>query len=758
MTAKPIRPAEVLAVIAVAALLLLPGLWSFTLIDPWEGHYAEVGRRILADNDWIRLSWRDEVFRSKPALAPWLIAASLRAHGIVSDGGFSGEMLASPELTVWAVRLPFALSAIGGMVALWLMLARLVSRRAAWIGLVVLGTTPFYFFVARQAITDMPMVAATTGALACFVLALHDGDRPLCCFWRRLNAWHLLLALLLLVVGGQVLYGASYFHAGRRLGAGVELTRPEYWFTLPFLLGLVAVGVLTFVVWPVRRYRDVYLLCAYALLGVSVLGKGPPGGALVVGVSGIYLLVTGQLRSILRLRLIEGTLVFLLVAAPWHVAMALRDGAPWLAEYIGHHWLKRAGAGVHMVNRPGEGSFTYFIEQLGYGLWPYLTVLPAAVLAGLRSPCNSTRDHVRCIATLWVIVGIALFTLVETKYHHYVLPAVPGFAVLIALWLDDVLARRIDASVPLLSVGAAVGALVTYDIYSQQERLIELFIYRYDRQWPTGEPWNVDLSTPLLVFGAVFVVAGLLVAVRRLARWAAVGLLVAGIVFAYYAMNSYMQAAAPHWGQGQLHATYYRQRRIHGATLRYDSLRDLARDWPEHTREFSWRTLTPENLATGDAMLLGIDTGGEHHELRATVSRFTAERVWVQLPEAETAALASLVERGQHEPQSRGGPDIVVDADRLIAWDLFWRSEIFWSGGELWGATADTRTVFRNGEDAKFLAYLARDESAGRRFFIITAAGHESRLRSLLPTARARKTLKVEDRSSNKFSLLSFSL
>ena len=43
---------EVAVVFLLACALLLPGIWSYSLVDPWETHYGEVGRRMLQDHDW----------------------------------------------------------------------------------------------------------------------------------------------------------------------------------------------------------------------------------------------------------------------------------------------------------------------------------------------------------------------------------------------------------------------------------------------------------------------------------------------------------------------------------------------------------------------------------------------------------------------------------------------------------------------------------------------------------------------------------
>ena len=49
--AARIQRYELAIVAALSLAVLLPGLWSFQLIDPWETNYSEVGRRILEDDD-----------------------------------------------------------------------------------------------------------------------------------------------------------------------------------------------------------------------------------------------------------------------------------------------------------------------------------------------------------------------------------------------------------------------------------------------------------------------------------------------------------------------------------------------------------------------------------------------------------------------------------------------------------------------------------------------------------------------------------
>ncbi|HEU4726575.1 MAG TPA: glycosyltransferase family 39 protein, partial [Kofleriaceae bacterium] len=162
---------ELAVVVVLSLVVLVPGIWSYSLVDPWETHYGEVGRMMLQNHDWVHTEWPQdgEGFRSKPVLSFWLMAGGMRAVGLAADGGYSGEMVHDGR-TMIAIRLPFILCAVCGLALMWWMLARLVNRRLAWLALLVVGSCPFFCLVARQGIPDMPLVACVMGALALFIM------------------------------------------------------------------------------------------------------------------------------------------------------------------------------------------------------------------------------------------------------------------------------------------------------------------------------------------------------------------------------------------------------------------------------------------------------------------------------------------------------------------------------------------------------------------------------------------------------------
>src|SRR5262249_419280 len=156
------------------ALLYFPTMGSYSLWDPWETHYGEVAREILARDDWISLWWaQDGWFWSKPILDFWLQALAMASLGVgyradqMMDG--PGAALARPE---WVVRTPIVLLTIVGLYILYKGVARVFGRRAALLGGLVLATMPDWYFLAHQTMTDMACIAPLTATMGLLLLGL----------------------------------------------------------------------------------------------------------------------------------------------------------------------------------------------------------------------------------------------------------------------------------------------------------------------------------------------------------------------------------------------------------------------------------------------------------------------------------------------------------------------------------------------------------------------------------------------------------
>jgi 4-amino-4-deoxy-L-arabinose transferase-like glycosyltransferase len=552
---KLVERHAVVALLVACALLYLPRAGHYGLWDPWETHYGEIARQMAIRGDVITPFWpcspidRPEVFH-KPILHFWLMAASLALFGLERSGAPASQMIDSwrPE---WALRLPNILLSIVALAVLWWAVARLRSRLAATLSALVLATSSQWLLVTRQAMTDLPFVAPMTIALACAAVALMDRDTELP---APRNARHLALAGLLVVTVPQLILFSLQLHAYVRVGARV-LAMPGIAAMLPYA-AVLAIAIVTLS--RATTQRQLLLHVAWVMTALATLAKGPAGLALPGLTIALYLVLMGRAREILRLELVRGALLFIAVAFPWYHAMHIRHGMAFLRELIGDNYVNRA------VGRSGDrGTFEYYLPWIGYGTFPWCGIIAVGAWRGLSDP----RRALVGFALVWALVDLVTVTLVTTKFHHYIVPALPALAILGGLALEDFLRARLRP-IELALVALPLVILCGRDLALQPARLLWLFCYDYvvapgGRAWPSGERYS--FASSILVFT---VAAGIIAFMMALAcrRWlrarqtivAALALL--AVAWSLWLADDFLIALSPHWSQKQVIATYYRAR------------------------------------------------------------------------------------------------------------------------------------------------------------------------------------------------------
>jgi 4-amino-4-deoxy-L-arabinose transferase-like glycosyltransferase len=189
-----------------------------------------------------------------------------------------------------------------------------------------------------------------------------------------------------------------------------------------------------------------------ATCALNVLTKGLIGLVFPAGAIGLFVLLTGNVRWLLKLRIASSTLVFLAIAAPWHVLAALRNPAQgqapsWLWLYfINEHLMRFLGKRVP----PGfdTAPLGIFWGLTLAWLLPWSAFLPQALRdvpvrwSELRKPRIKLdrRQSANLLFFLWALVIVGFFSL-STRQEYYSIPALPGMALLVGAWLARESAR-----------------------------------------------------------------------------------------------------------------------------------------------------------------------------------------------------------------------------------------------------------------------------------------------------------------------------
>jgi 4-amino-4-deoxy-L-arabinose transferase-like glycosyltransferase len=248
--------------------------------------------------------------------------------------------------------------------------------------------------------------------------------------------------ILLTYAGGRRLFGRE---AG--LAAGVVLGTSVLYFILSRILLLdMAVSVLMsatllcFILGlrespgPGRRwfFTGVYVSAALATLSKGLIGFLIPGAVMFV-----WLLGLKQWHRLRPFYLPSGAMLFLVIAAPWHVLIAMRN-PEWAQFYlIGEHF-GRFSTSAHLRTEP----IWYFLPILALGFFPWAGFVPGAV----RSLAGGWRQREE-FADAWFMITWAgfvflFFSVSESKLIPYILPMFPPLAILTGTWLARCWAGR----------------------------------------------------------------------------------------------------------------------------------------------------------------------------------------------------------------------------------------------------------------------------------------------------------------------------
>ena len=177
---------------------------------------------------------------------------------------------------------------------------------------------------------------------------------------------------------------------------------------------------------------------SWVSLGLSLLSKGLIGIVLPGAVLVIYSLLQRDVRLWKRLHLRSGIPLMLLIAAPWYVAVSLKN-LEFARFFFVHEHLERFLTDAHGRSHP----WWSYIPIVLVGALPWVGLLPGA-LARAWEPQDTVKSfQPRRFLVIWVAFIFLFFSVSHSKLPFYVLPIFPALALLIGKRLAELSPRAI---------------------------------------------------------------------------------------------------------------------------------------------------------------------------------------------------------------------------------------------------------------------------------------------------------------------------
>ena len=227
-----------------------------------------------------------------------------------------------------------------------------------------------------------------------------------------------------------------------------------------------------------------------ATMALNVLTKGLIGLVFPAAIIGLYLILTGNLKHLLRMRVLSSFAVLLIIAAPWHIAAALEN--PPAGQSRGFLWF-------YFINEQ-------FLRYLGKRVPPDYDTVPLLVFWGLmllwlfpwsafvlqslaqvphrwskwRSGMNR-RQRALLLYAIWATVILVFFSF-STRQEYYAIPALPGLALLIGGWLQQ---EDDSPAASQLRRNGRIGSVVLL-VISVAGFAIAMFLLLQSKSMPAG--------------------------------------------------------------------------------------------------------------------------------------------------------------------------------------------------------------------------------------------------------------------------------
>ena len=290
------------------------------------------------------------------------------------------------------------------------------------------------------------------------MLALHDFitphldgvkyfEKPVWMYWvgaaaiklGGLNAWALRLPTMLMsLIGCLALYAGGRQLFDRRtglLGALVLATSLLFFamshsltldMTLSIWLSLSLLSFICAVDLPVGSAARRWLCWAiFATAALAVLTKGLIGMVFPGGIVFFWLLLTNRWRELKNLHLMSGTIIFLLIAAPWHILVQQQNPEFFHFYFVEQHFTRYFTKAMNRYQ-----PWWWFCPILVGGLLPWTFFLPQAIRQIWQKSDRPTRQK-SIFLLLWATFIFVFFSLSDSKLIPYLIPVLPPLALLI---------------------------------------------------------------------------------------------------------------------------------------------------------------------------------------------------------------------------------------------------------------------------------------------------------------------------------------
>ena len=167
---------------------------------------------------------------------------------------------------------------------------------------------------------------------------------------------------------------------------------------------------------------------------LAVLTKGPIGILLPGLIITLFLLIKRDFKALRSMKIISGSMLFLIIALPWYSTMIVLHGKNFIDVFFGTHNFLRATVSEH----PKDNVFYFYTVVAILALFPWVGFIPEFIKKITANKLEILRMNSKILfLILWVSCVFVFFQLIATKYLSYTYPLVFPSALLLGKYFAD---------------------------------------------------------------------------------------------------------------------------------------------------------------------------------------------------------------------------------------------------------------------------------------------------------------------------------
>ncbi len=194
------------------------------------------------------------------------------------------------------------------------------------------------------------------------------------------------------------------------------------------------------------------VFCALGVLTKGIMALAVPGVVII-----LWATYSRRWRAIFPAYLPSNLILFLAIAAPWHILASLKTPEFAYKYFIVEHVLRYATK-IHLRHQP----VWFFIPIIIGGFIPWSALFIPAFAKAFRE----RYMHVNAFLLIWAAFVFVFFSISQSKLIPYILPLFPPIALLLGNEIHTCLNDQSRAKIPLkiiniLALICAVGAYIS---------------------------------------------------------------------------------------------------------------------------------------------------------------------------------------------------------------------------------------------------------------------------------------------------------